>query len=423
MILGAVRALSLLAAAMFLQGCELRVATEHPIGISAGSPTDLRLIGVWAFRDEGGDFVPKMNRTHNLVFIHREDSGGLSARMVQWDWDTGVAHWSNFEIVLGKLGETRFLNLRAREPADGPSTDRRAGKPPAYLPFLYRIKSNGDLELYNLDNDASAKAITEGRIAGTVPPPSKEGENQTGSEEDDSIRITADSPMLDRYFAVSAPALFSSYYATLLPVDRPAMETLTPLRSLRSLFGTIAVVSLPDVPSSTIEKDMVGGTQPGHITLRAARGIEARFQAELRKHPMQAMLRREVVAQARKISAATILDGGVAPTHWREHDYARFAEQGVRTVLVVGMESVTPVPNCFIEGCSRRDPAFKVTFQYVARLITVADRHVLWEHRYRGFTTGGIHEFVSTMTGADAASEATAIVRDVFCPGDQCQGT
>ena len=416
----AARLLGLLLAGSLLQGCELQVRTAHPVGVSAGAQPDLRLIGIWAFRDENGRHQTRSDRAHDLVFVQMDESGTMSARLVRWKWSAGDAKWSDFDLIPGRLGELRLLNLDVTERDPARSQPAPSAQPPRYLPLLYRFGRNGNLELYYLSNDVIASAINNGRIAGTVEQPHKEGENSPRSADDDYIVIKADSPELDRFIAAAAPELFSQYYGTLVPIHRPAIETLTRLEPLRPLLGTVAVVSIPRAVRSTIDRETVGADQPGHVTVRRAQWIEARFQQGLRGHPLQANLRRAVVAQARQNSSATILDGGVAPAHWGAEDYRRFARQGVRTVLEVGIESIDPVLDCYDGRCTPDKPVFWVATESVARLISVADQHVLWESRGEGsIATGGTQvDLKSTVSDDSIRDLAARIVKRVYGPGE-----
>ncbi len=106
----------------------------------------------------------------------------------------------SFALILGELGEHRFVNAKILLDDGEPSSEKDNG----YTPLLYRFDEDGTLRLFVLDDIELKKAIREGKIAGNV----KE------STYFDDIRITADEKALNAFFLSTTASLFTEDFGT-----------------------------------------------------------------------------------------------------------------------------------------------------------------------------------------------------------------
>ena len=172
-----------LAAAFVLAGCYPTIV--HPIGSSAPSTADARLIGAWQSLPKGKEGKNMDNRTF-VFFLQRKT--GMEAVMVGAPEKGDDGGWMTFGVTTAKLGGNDFMSGRTM------LDDGKEGKDPNYTPVYYRIKGNM-LRVYVLGSDAIEAAIKKGEIKGDV---------HKNSYSDD-VNITADTKAVDAFFASHDP--------------------------------------------------------------------------------------------------------------------------------------------------------------------------------------------------------------------------
>lgn len=171
-----------LVTAAFLAGCYPTIV--QPIGSTAPTATDARLLGGWKAMPKD-----KKDSPTYVFFLQRKE--GLEALMVGAPTAGDDGGWMSFAVTGGKLGGNNFLNGRTLlddgQPSKDPSKD--------YTPVFYRFDGKNTLHLYVLGTDAIEAAITKGQIKGEVK------KNSFG----DDVRITADAKAVDAFFASHDP--------------------------------------------------------------------------------------------------------------------------------------------------------------------------------------------------------------------------
>jgi hypothetical protein len=168
-----------LAAAVLLAGCY--PTSVHPIGSTAPSSIDARLVGGWKALPKD----KKSNPTY-LFFLQRKE--GMEAVMVGAPDAGDDGGWMTFGVTTAKLGANTFMSGRTL------LDDGKVSKDPDYTPVFYRIDGQM-LRLYVLDTDAIEAAINKGEIKGDIK------KNSYG----DDVRITADAKAVDAFFASHDP--------------------------------------------------------------------------------------------------------------------------------------------------------------------------------------------------------------------------
>ena len=171
------------ATVLFLAGCY--PTSVHPIGSSAPSAADARLIGAWQALPKGKENKNRDNRTY-VFFLQRKS--GMEAVMVGAPEKGDEGGWMTFSVATAKLGGNDFMSGRTL------LDDGKDAKDPNYTPVYYRLEGNM-LHLYVLGADAIEAAITKGEIKGEIKKQSY----------GDDVSITADAKAVDAFFASHDP--------------------------------------------------------------------------------------------------------------------------------------------------------------------------------------------------------------------------
>ena len=175
--MGIIRGLLAVTLAAALAAC---ASTKVPIGTANGPQDDPRLVGTWVTVD------PEHPENRMTVYgFAGKSPGTMQALFVIPPGQQEKPGWGTLDVVVGKIGEQRYLNVREIMENGEASHDNDA-----YSPAMYRI--DGDtLTVRNLDYGHIRDAIANGEIAG-----------HDGT-------ITAEEPALDAYIAAHADALFT----------------------------------------------------------------------------------------------------------------------------------------------------------------------------------------------------------------------
>lgn len=185
---------------VFLAACF--PTSENPVGKmqstarqADGEPTHAasRLLGSW----KG---VLGTDAQAVYLFFLAGDDNKLEALLIRPGDGQDKGGWLSFALILGELGEHRFVNAKILLDDGEPSAEKDNG----YTPLLYRFDKDDTLRFFVLDDIELKKVIREGKIAGEV----KEGTYF------DDIRITADAKTLDAFFLASAASLFTEDFGT-----------------------------------------------------------------------------------------------------------------------------------------------------------------------------------------------------------------
>jgi len=169
-----------LAAAFVLAGCYPTIV--HPIGSTAPSTIDARLVGGWKA-------LPKEKKANPTYLFFLERKAGMEAVMVGAPDQGDDGGWMTFSVSTAKLGANSFMNGRTI------LDDGKASKDTDYTPVYYRLEGKQMLRLYVLGTDAIEAAINKGEIKGEIK------KNSYG----DDVRITADAKAVDAFFASHDP--------------------------------------------------------------------------------------------------------------------------------------------------------------------------------------------------------------------------
>jgi hypothetical protein len=192
-----------IAAALLLAGC-LPVTSKTPVGTTAGLGADEALYGTWIGHSEDQPDKDKDRKEKSVLYLHFLKGKDASATSVLWV-TTGSGKndngWMSFTINTAKVGANRYMNaLWISE--DGKPVENESKN--AVIPLLYKFGSHHKLTLYLLDEDKVKEAIKAGKIAGTVEP---------GNFGD--VKITADAPVLDAFFATPEAAKLFKVFVVL----------------------------------------------------------------------------------------------------------------------------------------------------------------------------------------------------------------
>lgn len=179
---------AIMAAAALLVAC-LPVASKVPAGSTIGFKPDPALLGTWRAISSDQD-APA------YVHILGGDDGTMTALVVTPPYKDNPGDWSVYKLRAARLGANHILNAQEwianGKTSEGSLTEQ-------HVLLAYRIEGPGKIELYRMDDQATAAAIRAGEIAGEIEP----GENG-------DIRITAPPSALDRFMATPRAArLFS----------------------------------------------------------------------------------------------------------------------------------------------------------------------------------------------------------------------
>lgn len=169
-----------------LTGC-LPVTTSSPIGTTVATNADPQLTGLWK---------GKLGTSPGVAYVafYPPRDGARRIVLLAPPTHDGEGGWMVFEARAATLGGNAFLDAREIE-EDGKAPDPRL----AHFPALYKVRGDGSLVLYLIDENAARTAIEKGAIAGKVEP-----------GEFGDVIITADPATLDRFFASGAGrALFA----------------------------------------------------------------------------------------------------------------------------------------------------------------------------------------------------------------------
>lgn len=141
------------------------------------------------------------------AYIHflKAKDGGLTIVIVSPPKGDDSGDWSVYSASTAVLGSNHFLNIRAIS-NNGEAPDANEMKDS--FPLLYRTGKDGSVTLYMMDEDATADAIKNGKIA---------GERDPGNDGD--VHITATAAATDAFMqSPQGVALFNQPLVTLTRV-------------------------------------------------------------------------------------------------------------------------------------------------------------------------------------------------------------
>ncbi|HEX3810046.1 MAG TPA: hypothetical protein VHW02_10145 [Rhizomicrobium sp.] len=176
----------------------LPVTTKAPVGSSASLGADKSFYGTWMGHGE------KDSSPAYIHFLNAKD-GGLTIVIVSPPKGDDAGDWSVYAASTADLGGNHFLNVRTiSNNGEVPG----AGEMKGTFPLLYRTGKDGSVTLYMMDEDATADAIKNGKIA---------GERDAGKDGD--VHITATAAATDAFMqSPQGVALFNKPLLTLTRV-------------------------------------------------------------------------------------------------------------------------------------------------------------------------------------------------------------
>jgi hypothetical protein len=169
--------------------------TKNPVGISNGPQTDTRLLGAWKATD------PHTGRASYAFFFPAEGPSNMALIQIEPASEGRHGTFVRYTVVVGKVNEFRFLNLRIVNDAG------QAAPPDAYLPVLYHVDANGTLRLFAFDDDAVIRAVHRGEVTGEIRKSILT--ESSGDTKGESVLITAGPAELDAFMAKHADTLFN----------------------------------------------------------------------------------------------------------------------------------------------------------------------------------------------------------------------
>lgn len=175
---------------------------ENPIAVPGGTP-DPALVGAWRGTLEEGDivylhFLRGRNDTLKAVLITSETD---SARQ-----DATEGAWAVFTLITAEVAGTRYISALF----DYDDGEAVTGQTRGYHLLRYKIDDDGTLRMFQVDDDALARAIEEKKLAGSVE------RNQLTTD----VRVTAPSAALVAYLKTIDPkTLFNRPFAALTRID------------------------------------------------------------------------------------------------------------------------------------------------------------------------------------------------------------
>jgi hypothetical protein len=187
-----------LAAAVMLAGCG-DVSTQYPVGSTTGLALDPALVGTWLpYAEKDGVERTADGKVAGYVHILPTREGHFDIVMISLPGKPDESgEYTVFQATAGRAGGNRFLNVIMLSPAgEKPQTVPEHGT----VPVLYRFEANGDLAIFKLNEDKAMGAVKAGTLAGTIAKNTYKfgGKDYEGTS---SVRITADPPTLDAFFA------------------------------------------------------------------------------------------------------------------------------------------------------------------------------------------------------------------------------
>jgi hypothetical protein len=207
------RAVWISAALLVLSACD-ELTTDNPIGISGGDWTDARLIGGWKVTSESPTL--KLAGDHFLFILPTTGTQLEAVEVVLNSPNPEENGWSTYKVVTGRIGEFTFANIRPVLAKGKPVDERGLPENDGYIPFLYRLRSDGGVELFGWSNDTISEeiagAIDSGRLTGE-PYGHRDPAHMTNY-----VRITANPQILDTFFAGAAPRIFRELGAKAYPL-------------------------------------------------------------------------------------------------------------------------------------------------------------------------------------------------------------
>jgi hypothetical protein len=194
-----IRAAVMAIAAMALVGCS-EVSTQYPVGSTTGLVPDPALAGTWLVRAEKTNDVERTADGKVAAYVHvlpAKDGGfDIVVAALPKKFDE-KGEYQFYRATTGRAGENRFLNIVMLSP---PGEQPRTAPTHGTIPVLYRFEVNGDLAIFELDDDKAVAAIRAGAIAGTIKKNTYkfDGKEYEGTTD---ITITAQPPALDAFMA------------------------------------------------------------------------------------------------------------------------------------------------------------------------------------------------------------------------------